>query len=134
MKTKTCCSCHRELPVDRFHKRKSGYQNDCKDCKKTSDRQRYLDNRDKILARKKIYKAEFKQWYMDLKRGPCVDCKQTFHPAAMQWDHIGTDKVTEIGTLRNDSSRSKVLEEIKKCELVCACCHAVRTYKRLVGE
>jgi len=52
----------------------------------------------------------------------------------MQWDHLpGVEKLGDIsGSLRNHS-RTKILAETAKCELVCANCHAIRTYKRLHG-
>jgi hypothetical protein len=50
----------------------------------------------------------------------------------MHWDHLpGFEKIGEIsGTLRNRGA-AKILAEISKCELVCANCHAIRTYRRL---
>lgn len=62
---------------------------------------------------------------------PCVDCGGVFHPAAMAWDHLpGAEKVGDISTLARRSSRERILAEISKCELVCANCHAVRTFER----
>lgn len=46
----------------------------------------------------------------------------------MHFDHLG-DKLFEI----SDSltySIDRILREVEKCELVCANCHAVRTYNR----
>ena len=52
----------------------------------------------------------------------------------MQWDHLpGFVKLGEIsGRLRN-ASRAKILAEIEKCELICANCHAIRTFNRFHG-
>ena len=56
-----------------------------------------------------------------------TDCGGTFHPAAMQWDHVGTDKTINIAdVIRIGWSQRRILTEIDKCELVCANC-AVRT-------
>lgn len=61
---------------------------------------------------------------------PCADCGRSFHPAAMEWDHLpGQEKIAEVGSLYG-GSRERVLTEIAKCELVCANCHAVRTFER----
>jgi hypothetical protein len=67
-----------------------------------------------------------------MKRGePCADCGQVFHPAAMHWDHTGTDKLINISrAVNNGWSRERILLELAKCELVCANCHSVRTYTR----
>jgi hypothetical protein len=72
------------------------------------------------------------EWYRQLKAGkPCTDCGRTFHPAAMTWDHLpGQDKVAEVSALLSRHSRRTMLNEISKCQLVCANCHAVRTFRR----
>jgi len=69
-------------------------------------------------------------WYTSLKAGkPCADCGGLFHPAAMHWDHLpGQEKKATLGYLAKRGNRRRVLEEIAKCELVCANCHAVRTF------
>jgi hypothetical protein len=49
----------------------------------------------------------------------------------MQWDHLpGTEKAAEVSNLLRRLCKRRVLEEIAKCELVCANCHAVRTVSR----
>lgn len=51
----------------------------------------------------------------------------------MQFDHIGTDKVGNVGRLKCSNGMEAVLAEIAKCELVCANCHSVRSLKRSIG-
>jgi hypothetical protein len=77
----------------------------------------------------------FLAWYHDLKRGKaCADCDGSYHPAAMEWDRVpGFDKAANVSRLLHTHSRRLVLAEIAKCELVCANCHAVRSWKRLRG-
>jgi hypothetical protein len=49
----------------------------------------------------------------------------------MQWDHRpGTQKLGEIGEDFWGRSREEVLTEIARCDLVCANCHAIRTFSR----
>jgi hypothetical protein len=64
-----------------------------------------------------------------LERG-CVDCGYRDHAAALHFDHlpgnVKTMGVSRMGTYTID----KVLSEIAKCDVVCANCHAVRTYNR----
>lgn len=71
-----------------------------------------------------------------LKEGnPCTDCKGRFHHAAMQWDHLpGTEKVANVSEMYVNHGIESILREIEKCELVCANCHAVRTYERGVAQ
>jgi hypothetical protein len=62
---------------------------------------------------------------------PCTDCGKIFPPQVMQWDHLpGNVKLGNISTGIRDRSREEVLDEIAKCELVCANCHALRTFER----
>src|SRR5262245_38761 len=62
-----------------------------------------------------------------LERG-CADCGYREHGAAIQFDHV-TD-----GKKRNISSATTLRQfyaEVVLCEVVCANCHAVRTWARM---
>jgi hypothetical protein len=49
----------------------------------------------------------------------------------MQWDHLpGAPKLGDISNGLSGRSREEILEEIAKCEIVCANCHAIRTFQR----
>lgn len=63
---------------------------------------------------------------------PCADCGNHFPYYVMHFDHIGDDKLTNISRLvyHDRASWSKIQDEMDKCELVCANCHAERTYRR----
>lgn len=81
----------------------------------------------KVRARKEALRAEVEV----LKAAPCTDCGRTFPPECMDFDHIdATSKTLDVGTLVCNGGRQRVLAEIAKCELVCACCHRIRTRKR----
>jgi hypothetical protein len=65
-----------------------------------------------------------------LKNKPCADCYGWFDYWQMDFDHLDSNtKIDTIGNLRS-CSRKRILEEISKCELVCANCHRTRTHKR----
>lgn len=63
---------------------------------------------------------------------PCTDCKEFYPFYVMQFDHINNDKHADVGTMVNHSW-SAIQREIEKCELVCANCHAARTWTRNNG-
>jgi hypothetical protein len=67
------------------------------------------------------------------KESGCVDCGYKAHPSALDFDHIGDDKHFDIGS-SSSLSREKLQKEMDKCEVVCANCHRIRTYKRHKGE
>lgn len=107
----------------------------CPEGQKRYDAERWK-NRDKTAwkARKTAHRAETIVWYREQKAEPCTDCGDSFHVAAMQFDHRdGTVKVADPATLASQGKRQKLEEEILKCDLVCANCHAVRTYNRKQG-
>lgn len=62
-----------------------------------------------------------------LKAAPCTDCASSYPPCVMDFDHRpGTVKLGSVSHLRADL----ILEEIKKCDLVCSNCHRKRTRQR----
>lgn len=65
------------------------------------------------------------------KDAPCADCGRMFPSECMDFDHIAERGVKKF-TLNSPGPRclETVLAEIAKCDLVCACCHRVRTRKR----
>src|SRR4051812_22627941 len=129
---KRCGACQRDLPLSSFHRRGLGHQTWCKSCRKTYDAAYNGRNRLRRSAQKRRYHADFMTWCDSLKADtPCADCRGVFSPRAMQWDHLpGFDKVDDIGNLSRRHNRRRIIEEIAKCELVCANCHAVRTLTR----
>lgn len=61
----------------------------------------------------------------------CKDCGFNLHPRALEFDHISDNKKGNVSNLiRSDYSWQTILEEIQKCEVVCANCHAIRTANR----
>ncbi len=58
----------------------------------------------------------------------CQDCGYKDNPAALEWHHrLGIDKKRTVASLMYQSW--KVIKiEIAKCDLVCANCHAIRTF------
>lgn len=60
-----------------------------------------------------------------MKRG-CIDCGFNNHPAALHFDH--RDPLNKSFSVARNSERSwkKVLEEVDKCDVRCANCHAIK--------
>lgn len=76
---------------------------------------------------------EKKDFIDNLKRNPCSDCGKIYHPCVMEFDHVPERGVKKfnISTGANFSLKSGALfDELAKCDLVCANCHAIRTYMR----
>lgn len=63
------------------------------------------------------------------KAAPCMDCQRTFPACCMDFDH--RDGVTKLYGVSDAPSMSAAKAEMAKCDLVCACCHRLRTQARL---
>lgn len=65
---------------------------------------------------------------------PCLDCGVSYPYYVMQFDHTGSDKVGSISKMVSSRiSWAAIQLEIAKCDLVCANCHAARTWGRQQG-
>lgn len=83
-----------------------------------------------IRERMRMYYSGVRSWADRLKHKPCADCKGWFEPCQMDWDHVRGNKVSGVSNIRSLKNKRKLLDEIGKCELVCASCHRLRTFKR----
>ena len=131
--TKQCSHCHEVLPVAKFHRRgEQGWQSICKTCRRRYGTRRYRAKKSLIEGQKKLRRDELRAWYVAQKNGkPCTDCGGYFDPVAMQWDHLpGSSKRGHVSELLRHGSRQALEVELAKCQLVCANCHAVRTFLR----
>jgi hypothetical protein len=65
----------------------------------------------------------------------CADCGGSYPSYVLQLDHRpGSGKVENVSEMISQSrGREEIFAEIAKCEVVCANCHAIRTYKRQYG-
>jgi len=124
----------------RQSKARDGYHYWCKQCAKEHKIRKY--NQDIIKSRLKTNyrRADRVKWFRNLKKNiPCCDCGKIYEPFCMDYDHIpGIQKINNVSTmvLRNNTKQA-ILDEIKKCELVCLFCHNKRTYDRfnnILGE
>ena len=77
----------------------------------------------------KIKRAQF---FRDkVKDRPCLDCSIKYPPYVMQFDHRNPkEKLFPIGSNYAKVSHKSLIDEIAKCDVVCANCHAIRTYHR----
>lgn len=81
----------------------------------------------RVAARRKSHVRKLNLLKMDR---PCYDCGGTFPLECMDWDHLpGKEKLFTVSEGKSKSIES-VVDEINKCQLVCANCHRVRTCSR----
>lgn len=130
---KKCSMCKQEKPFEAFAKAtgtKDLLQRGCRECKA----KQYQENTGKYKEGSRQARLRRAEKLRQLKDAPCTDCGIKYPPYVMQYDHIGSDKVAGIAYLLTRSSWQIILDEIAKCELVCANCHAIRSYQRLKDD
>ena len=133
---KRCGLCGAIKPLDEFHLyTRQGRQRWCKPCRKEYDRAyhaRYAEKRRLQAKERRIRLVRLNQHLKAF--GSCADCGGRFHPASMEWDHVpGHTKHDDVSSLARAGKTRQFHAELAKCELVCANCHAVRSYERRNG-
>ena len=62
----------------------------------------------------------------------CVDCQQTYPYYVLDFDPVRGKKLVAVSKMATKSYSQGLLEaEIAKCDIVCANCHRVRTFKNM---
>lgn len=92
----------------------------------------YRKNKKYYAAKREVSRRRLAAWFQEQKRKPCTDCGEVFNPWQMDFDHLG-EKTFDLAYMKTRVSRKRLLEEIAKCELVCANCHRQRTWERANG-
>lgn len=78
----------------------------------------------------KLAWAKFTSLVREAKNKPCVDCGVTYPYYVMHFDHRpGEIKSFELSK-RSTRGRVAIEAEILKCDVVCANCHAERSFQR----
>lgn len=89
----------------------------------------YRNNPDPYKKRARKNKEVMRQMVRDRKSIPCMDCGLEYPYYAMHFDHVDPSvKVDTISRIVNSGNLKLLGEELQKCEVVCANCHAERTH------
>ncbi|CAB4124068.1 hypothetical protein UFOVP45_139 [uncultured Caudovirales phage] len=91
--------------------------------------------KDKTRERRIRYRKDIKEHIRDVKEcNPCVDCGKFFNYYVMQFDHLPQfEKKFNLARFHSHTLDLDIVnEEISKCDLVCANCHAERTHIRRI--
>jgi hypothetical protein len=125
---KPCCRCKLIKNITEFTKevcKKDGLCAVCKECKKKARKKYNQKNREIIRLKQREKRKKFQKWAGQFK-GKCGRCGET-HPACLDFHHI-KEKEASIASMINRGSltnklKEKIIEEIKKCEVLCSNCH-----------
>lgn len=132
---KHCNKCNRDLPRDCFtieNKKKDKLRAHCKECSREAKHNWYLAHKNETRSSMQIRRDKIKEYLIEKKSNPCIDCNEFFHYSLMDFDHIDSDN--KSGSVSQIASKTmsidKIQLEINKCELVCCMCHRIRTWNR----
>lgn len=115
----------------------------CNSCKKLQDKNYFKKNVVEKSSSASKRKRDILEWYRTLKNGKyCQAGLQgcsggPFHFCQLDYDHILSrgKKVMDVSKLvRLGYEKEKIQAEILKCDLICKCCHAMRTFMRLTNQ
>ena len=92
----------------------------------------YARNRVREIERVRVRQASTVAFLRTLRDAPCSDCGSRFAAHQMDFDHrdsaLKSFRLTSGGAMLK--SRSALLDEARKCDVVCANCHRIRTQTR----
>jgi hypothetical protein len=98
-----------------------------------AQRRHYAANKQDYIDRKNAKREQLREVMRNAKDKPCADCGKSYPYYVMQFDHLPDfEKTTEVAKLVHRGSLKLLLEEIAKCEVVCANCHMIRTHNRMM--
>jgi hypothetical protein len=105
----------------------------CRSCRAEYKQEHYAKNRSRYIANAAARNAREHerrtQYLLDfLATHPCVDCGEA-DPIVLEFDHLN-DKLFNISAGIRDRAWAAVLEEMAKCEVVCANCRRRRSAAR----
>lgn len=92
-------------------------------------RDNYYQNKDKWRIRQRNRRAELKQWFLSITQG--IVCSVCGEPDRRCLDFHHTDPTNKLAgvsrMLRECRSKQHILDEIKKCIVLCSNCHRKKT-------
>lgn len=124
---KYCPGCRTEKDTSEFRsniKRKDGLQGYCIVCDKAKQSKHYQENKAKYVQRAIKSRQLNVQWWKDYKKTlKCSKCQED-HPSCLQFHHLNPDnKEVTISKVIRRWGKDKILQEVAKCEVLCANCH-----------
>ena len=112
--------------------------------KKIARRKYAKENKEKVEASKIKYRQSGRDYARSLKDVPCSDCGGRFPVVCMDFDHREGEEKHPRLTYKENGYRKVPISmtalatqnieafklEVKKCDIVCANCHRIRTSER----
>lgn len=136
MRSKRCQSCGRCRYYKFFslgRQYTDGLQARCKDCQHDYYKRHRAIRIQHAGINRVRRRDEIRKLVCAAKSDPCMDCGRRYPFYVMDFDHrdpyMKVDCVSVM--IRELRSFTKIIQEIEKCDVVCANCHRERTFARL---
>jgi hypothetical protein len=128
----TCKTCYVEKPLECYTPSQQNPKGRCKECQSEYGRKHYEKNRETYLSKDDARREGYRKLIAEYKDVPCKDCGVKYPPYIMDFDHLNPDeKSFTIGrAVAKGLNKEIVIQEIKKCDVVCSNCHRQRTYSK----
>lgn len=133
---KICSKCGIEKSLDDFANKNGKKESRCKECKNAYYREYWKrpgtwdKHKQRVASNRKTYATKNQLLVLDRLASGCVDCGES-DVRVLEFDHLPEfQKLANVSSLVSGSS-DKLIEEMNKCDVVCANCHKRRTYSRL---
>lgn len=132
---KFCTNCQTEKDISEFRPnktKKDGYQHYCGECDRNFQQQWYRKNKERLVNKAKISNkrnnANMHIFMLDFLQGKsCLRCGED-NILVLEFDHL-KDKKFQLSSMAN-RSKNQVIEEISKCQILCANCHKIKTHEQ----
>ena len=138
--TKSCHDCSKILPVEWFDKRSDTgrFVSKCRPCAAKYQTKWHINSslkrKLKIKERHRTETRESREYIRLYKESHlCADCGKKWAPYVLDFDHVRGVKIANVSLMPGRYLLKVIIEEIAKCEVVCARCHRYRTQARRTG-
>ena len=82
---------------------------------------------EKIKSYRRAKREEYKAWQQEIKlEKGCARCGYKEHACALDFNHLDPDN-KKFNISSDVTTKERLLEEVNKCEILCANCHRVHT-------
>lgn len=132
MKTKICSQCQKETPLSGFNKNRQspdGLQWRCRECDNRICKEAYHKDSGRYKKYAKQRSKDTRAWFVELKKQKqCAKCGDN-RWYVLDFHHHNDDKNACVARLvAHGHSKKKIMEEVKKCTVLCANCHREAHY------
>jgi hypothetical protein len=109
----------------------------CANCHRIRTWQRHVAGRMPPTGRSRHIERRRESWRRQarmldrIRQVPCMDCGHRFPPCAMDFDHRDpASKRSAVMRMIGRAGTARILDEVAACDIVCANCHRLRTFRR----